>query len=116
VPALIETVSAAAGRGRAGSLSKQDHAPAPITVSNLGMYGVDSFDAIIDPDQNAILAVGSVRDRVVPLDGKYAIGVAPRLTVNLRCDHRCVDGVQAAQFLRTLASFFETDPAGPASR
>jgi len=114
--ALIETVSAAAGRGRDGALNTEDHAPATITVSNLGMYGVDSFDAVIDPDQNAILAVASVRDRVVPLDGNLALGVVPQLSVNLRCDHRSVDGVQAAKFIRTLASNFETDPAGPAPR
>lgn len=107
LPALVETVAAAVGRGRAGTLSKDDQAPAAITVSNLGMFGVDSFEAIVDPDQTAILAAASVQDRVVAENGVPA--VVPQLTVSLSCDHRTVDGAQAARFLQTLRTYFETD-------
>jgi pyruvate dehydrogenase E2 component (dihydrolipoamide acetyltransferase) len=110
---LVEAVKGAAERGRAGQLSKADQSPASITISNLGMFAVDSFDAIIDPDQNAILATASVQDRVVAVDGVPT--VVPQLTVNLSCDHRSVDGAQGAQFLRSLRGYFETDPAGPAA-
>ncbi len=113
LPALVEAVSAAAGRRRAGILSNVDQTPATITVSNLGMFAVDSFDAIIDPDQNAILAAASVQDRVVAV--KSVPTVVPQLTVNLSCDHRSVDGAQGAHFLHTLRGYFETDPAGPAA-
>jgi pyruvate dehydrogenase E2 component (dihydrolipoamide acetyltransferase) len=113
LPELVDIVKAAAGRGREGHLDKVDQTPATITVSNLGMFAVDSFDAIIDPDQNAILATASVQDRVVAVDGTPT--VVPQLTVNLSCDHRSVDGAQGAQFLRSLRGYFETDPAGPAA-
>jgi pyruvate dehydrogenase E2 component (dihydrolipoamide acetyltransferase) len=113
VSALVGVVAGAAERGRMGTLSKDDQLPAAIAVSNLGMFGVESFEAIIDPDQTAILAVGAVRDSVVSVDGEMR--VAPTMTVNLSCDHRSVDGAQAAKFLRTFRTYFETDPAGPSS-
>jgi pyruvate dehydrogenase E2 component (dihydrolipoamide acetyltransferase) len=109
---LVDTVRAAVERGRSGSLSTEDQAPASISISNLGMFGVDSFDAIVDPHQTAILAVGSVRDAVVARAG--AAAVIPQLTVTLTCDHRSVDGVQAAQFLGSIRAYFESDPIGPA--
>ncbi len=62
------------------------------TISNLGMYGVDAFTAIINPPQAAILAVGRIADRVVPLGGVPA--VQPTLTLTLSCDHRVVDGAR----------------------
>lgn len=110
LPELTTSVAAAADRGRRGVLLAQDQAPATITISNLGMFGVSSFDAIIDPDQNAILAAGAVADAVVAIDGMFA--VRPMLSVTLSCDHRAVDGAQAARFLRTLQSYFENDPEG----
>ena len=113
VSALVGAVAGAADRGRMGTLSKQDQLPAAIAVSNLGMFGVESFEAIIDPDQTSILAVGAVRESVVSVEGE--IRVAPIMTVNLSCDHRSVDGAQAAKFLRTFRTYFETDPAGPSS-
>lgn len=110
VPALVETVAAAASRARAAALGKDDQRPAAITVSNLGMHDVDSFQAIVDPSQTAILAVASVRDQVVATGGGFAI--VPQLTVCLTCDHRTVDGVDAARFLTTLRTHFATDPMG----
>jgi len=106
---LVSIVHAAAERARAGVLSAEDQLPVALSVSNLGMFGVDSFHAIVDPDQTAIVAVGAVQDRVVALDGEVV--VIPQVSVSVSCDHRAVDGVQAAKFLQSLKQHFETDPS-----
>ncbi len=90
-----------AERARAGKLRPADIAAATFTISNLGMYHVDQFSAIITPPQAAILAVGSIADRVVVVDGKPA--VRPVMTLTLSCDHRAADGARAAMFLNDLA-------------
>jgi pyruvate dehydrogenase E2 component (dihydrolipoamide acetyltransferase) len=90
-----------AERARAGKLRTADITDATFTISNLGMYNVDQFTAIITPPQAAILAVGSIADRVVAIDGKPA--VRPMMTLTLSCDHRVVDGARAALFLNDLA-------------
>jgi len=94
-----------ADRARAGRLHPDDIAGATFTISNLGMYGVDAFTAIIVPPQAAILAVGAIADRVVAVDGTPA--VRPMLTMTLSCDHRVVDGVRAAEFIRDLAAVLQ---------
>ena len=91
-----------AERARAGRLHPDEIAGATFTISNLGMFGVDAFTAIIVPPQAAILAVGAIVDRVVPVDGKP--GVRPTMTLTLSCDHRVVDGARAAEFLRDLTA------------
>jgi pyruvate dehydrogenase E2 component (dihydrolipoamide acetyltransferase) len=88
-------------RARAGRLRPADIAGGTFTISNLGMYKVDAFSAIITPPQAAILAIGSISDRVVPVDGKP--GVRPMMTMTLSSDHRVVDGAKAAEFLSELA-------------
>jgi len=90
-----------AERARAGRLRPADIAGATFTVSNLGMYRVDAFSAIITPPQAAVLAVGCIADRVVPVDGRP--GVRPMMTVTLSSDHRVVDGARAAEFLDAVA-------------
>jgi pyruvate dehydrogenase E2 component (dihydrolipoamide acetyltransferase) len=90
-----------AERARAGKLHPADLADATFTISNLGMHRVDQFTAIIIPPQAAILAVGSIADRVVAADGKPAVRAMMGLT--LSCDHRAVDGARAAMFLSDLA-------------
>ena len=90
-----------ADRARAGKLRPADIADATFTISNLGMYDVDQFTAIITPPQAAILAVGSIADRVVAIDGKPAI--CPMMTLTLSSDHRVADGARAAMFLNDLA-------------
>jgi len=90
-----------AERARAGKLRPADIADATFTISNLGMYHVDQFSAIITPPQAAILAVGSIADRVVAVDGKPA--VRPMMTLTVSCDHRAADGARAAMFLNDLA-------------
>jgi len=89
-----------AERARAGRLRPADITGATFTISNLGMYQVDAFSAIISPPQAAILAVGSIADRVVPVAGQPAI--RPMMTLTISCDHRVVDGARAASFLNDL--------------
>jgi pyruvate dehydrogenase E2 component (dihydrolipoamide acetyltransferase) len=75
------------------------------TISNLGMFGVEEFVAVINPPQVAILAVGAVKQSPVVVDGE--IDVAPLMHVTLTCDHRAIDGADGAEFLRTLVSLVE---------
>jgi pyruvate dehydrogenase E2 component (dihydrolipoamide acetyltransferase) len=88
-------------RARANRLRQTDISGATFTISNLGMYQVDAFTAIIVPQQAAILAVGGIVDRVVPVAGKP--GIRPMMTLTLSCDHRVVDGARAAEFMKGLA-------------
>ena len=90
-----------AERARAGKLRPADIADATFTISNLGMYHVDRFSAIITPPQAAILAVGGIADRVVAVNGQPAI--RPMMTLTVSCDHRVADGARAALFLKDLA-------------
>jgi pyruvate dehydrogenase E2 component (dihydrolipoamide acetyltransferase) len=89
-------------RARSGKLRPADITGATFTISNLGMYGVDAFTAIIVAPQAAILAVGRIADRVVPVEGKP--GIRPMMTLTLSCDHRVFDGARAALFLDDLAA------------
>ncbi len=89
-------------RAQAGRLQPADIAGATFTISNLGMFEVDAFTAIIVPPQAAILAVGAIADRVVAVNGQPA--VRPMLSMTLSCDHRVASGVQAAEFMRDLAN------------
>ena len=91
-----------AARARAGKLTREEITGGTFTVSNLGMYGIKSFDAIINPPQVAILAVGAAEPRPVVRDGALAVGT--RMTVTLSSDHRVVDGAAAAAFLAMLAA------------
>lgn len=92
-------------RAQAGRLTAQDLAGGTFTVSNLGMYGVDAFLAILNPPQAAILAVGRIAERVVAVKGQPA--VRPTVMLTLSCDHRVVDGARAAEFLAILTGLIE---------
>ena len=92
-------------RARGGRLHPPDVSGATFTISNLGMFGIDAFSAIITPPQAAVLAVGRIVDRVVPVDGEP--GIRPMMTLTLSSDHRVVDGAQAAAFLHDLAGALE---------
>jgi pyruvate dehydrogenase E2 component (dihydrolipoamide acetyltransferase) len=94
---------------RAGRLTPDDVQGGTFTISNLGMYGVDGFLAIVNSPQAAILAVGRISDRVVAIEGEPA--VRPAMTLSLSFDHRVVDGARGAQFLDTVAALVE-EPAG----
>ncbi len=92
-------------RAQAGKLRPPDIQGGVFTISNLGMYGVDAFSAIVNPPQAAILAVGRIADRVVPVNGQPA--VQPTMTLTLSGDHRALDGARSAQFLGALADLIE---------
>jgi len=92
-------------RARDGKLRSEDIEGGTFTISNLGMYEVDQFIAVLNPPQASILAVGATRDQVVPLDGE--LHVLPLMTLTLTCDHRAVDGATGADFLRTVKAFLE---------
>jgi pyruvate dehydrogenase E2 component (dihydrolipoyllysine-residue acetyltransferase) len=93
------------GRARENKLRTDDLEGGTFTISNLGMYDVDQFIAVLNPPQASILAVGSTREQVVPRDGE--LHVVPLMTLTLTCDHRAVDGATGAEFLRTLKAFLE---------
>jgi len=92
-------------RAQAGKLRPADIQGGGFTISNLGMFGVDAFNAIVNPPQAAILAVGRIADRVVALNGQPA--VQPTMVLTLSCDHRAIDGARGARFLGGLADLIE---------
>jgi pyruvate dehydrogenase E2 component (dihydrolipoamide acetyltransferase) len=94
-------------RARDAKLRTEDLDGGTFTISNLGMFGIDQFVAVLNPPQASILAVGRTRDQVVPVDGELL--VLPIMTMTLTCDHRAVDGATGAEFLGTIKAFLE-DP------
>jgi pyruvate dehydrogenase E2 component (dihydrolipoamide acetyltransferase) len=92
-------------RAQSGKLRPADIQGGTFTISNLGMYGVDAFNAIVNPPQAAILAVGRITERVMAVRGQPA--VQPVVVLTLSCDHRAVDGARGAQFLGALADLIE---------
>lgn len=96
-------------RAQGGKLRPADIQGGGFTISNLGMYGVDAFSAIVNPPQAAILAVGRIADRVIAVNGQPA--VQPTMVLTLSCDHRTLDGARGAQFLGDLAELVE-EPLG----
>ncbi len=95
-------------RSRSKQLQPDEYSSGGFTISNLGMFGVDRFDAILPPGQGAILAVGASRPQLVATaDGLF--GVRNQMQVNLTCDHRIIYGADAAAFLKALAQLIETN-------
>jgi pyruvate dehydrogenase E2 component (dihydrolipoamide acetyltransferase) len=92
-------------RTREGKLRQEDLQGGSFTISNLGMYGVEQFTAVLNPPQAAILAVGALEDRAVVESGD--VTVRPMMTMTLSCDHRSLDGATASEFLRTVKDFLE---------
>jgi len=92
-------------RAQAGKLRPADIQGGGFTISNLGMYGVDAFNAVVNPPQAAILAVGRIADRAVAVNGQPA--VQPTMVLTLSCDHRALDGARGAQFLGALGELIE---------
>lgn len=106
--AISEEVKVLAGKAREGKLMPHEYQGGTFSISNLGMFGISSFSAIINPPQSCILAVGAAEQRVVPeKDGSFVAATYVRAT--LSCDHRTVDGAVGAQFLQTLRALLE-DP------
>ncbi len=96
------------GRAREGKLHREDVEGGTFTISNLGMFGLDQFTAVLNPPEAAILAVGATQERVVVRAGEMV--VRPMMTMTLTCDHRAVDGAPAAAFLESLKKLLE-EPA-----
>jgi pyruvate dehydrogenase E2 component (dihydrolipoamide acetyltransferase) len=95
-------------RARERKLTQEDFEGGTFTISNLGMYGVEHFVAVLNPPQAAIMAVGAVEERPVARDGEVAI--RPLMSMTLTCDHRSLDGATASEFLRTVKELLE-EPA-----
>ncbi|MEO1429351.1 MAG: dihydrolipoamide acetyltransferase family protein [Cyanobacteria bacterium J06632_19] len=96
-------------RARAKQLQPEEYSSGTFTISNLGMFGVDTFDAILPPGQGSILAIAASRPEVVATpDGM--MGVRQQMKVNITCDHRVIYGAHAAAFLKDLAQLIETNP------
>jgi pyruvate dehydrogenase E2 component (dihydrolipoamide acetyltransferase) len=96
-------------RSRVKQLQPEEYSSGTFTLSNLGMFGVDRFDAILPPGQGSILAIGASRPSVVANDDGM-LGVRRQMQVNITCDHRIIYGADAAAFLQDLAKLIETDP------
>lgn len=96
-------------RARLKQLQPEEYSSGTFTLSNLGMFGVDSFDAILPPGQGSILAIGASRPQVVATDNGL-LGVRRQMQVNITCDHRIIYGADAAAFLQDLATLIETNP------
>jgi len=94
-----------AKRARERKLTPEEYTGATFTVSNLGMFGIDQFTAIINPPEAGVLAVGGVEAKPVVIDG--AVEVRQRMRVTMSCDHRAIDGATGAKFLQTLRRLIE---------
>ena len=105
IPQLANERAELVGRTRSGGLRQDDLEGGTFTISNLGMYGVERFVAVLNPPQAAILAVGAIEERAVVRDGEVV--ARPVLELTLTCDHRTVDGATASEFLRTVKQFLE---------
>ena len=105
VDEISERVRDLADRARASKLKQEEIEGGSFSLSNLGPYGVEQFDAIINPPQGAILAVGAARPE--PIDDDGAIRIVPVLHLSLSCDHRAIDGADGARFLAALAALIE---------
>jgi pyruvate dehydrogenase E2 component (dihydrolipoamide acetyltransferase) len=92
-------------RAREGKLSSEDLEGGTFTISNLGMYGVEQFVAVLNPPQAAILAVGAIEEQPLAREGELV--VRPMMSLTLTCDHRAIDGAKAAEFLRELKGLLE---------
>lgn len=94
-----------AARAKAGKLTEEEYKGGSFTLSNMGMYGITDFQAILNPPQAAILAVGGLLEKPVVKEGKLTIG--KRMTLSLSADHRVIDGVTGALFLKTVQKYLE---------
>ncbi|HEX8670414.1 MAG TPA: pyruvate dehydrogenase complex dihydrolipoamide acetyltransferase [Longimicrobium sp.] len=107
VTEISREVKELAGRAREKKLKPEEYTGSTFSISNLGMFGIEEFTAVLNPPEAAILAIGASVDKVVAVDGEMQI--RPRMRVTLTCDHRVIDGATGAEFLRTFKSYLE-DP------
>ncbi|XP_023277187.1 dihydrolipoyllysine-residue acetyltransferase component of pyruvate dehydrogenase complex, mitochondrial [Seriola lalandi dorsalis] len=104
---ISSDVSALAAKARDGKLQPHEFQGGTFTISNLGMFGIKNFSAIINPPQACILAVGGSEKRLMPADNEKGFDVASMMSVTLSCDHRVVDGAVGAQWLAEFRKFLE---------
>ncbi|KAG9351494.1 hypothetical protein JZ751_022744 [Albula glossodonta] len=105
--AISQDVSSLAAKAREGKLQPHEFQGGTFTISNLGMFGIKNFSAIINPPQACILAVGGSEKRLLPADNEKGFDVASMMSVTLSCDHRVVDGAVGAQWLAEFRKFLE---------
>lgn len=105
VAQISEAMAGLAQRARSGKLKTEEFSGGSFSLSNLGGFGVEQFDAIINPPQGAILAVGTARPE--PIDDDGAIRIVPVLHLSLSCDHRAIDGADGGRFMAALAALIE---------
>jgi pyruvate dehydrogenase E2 component (dihydrolipoamide acetyltransferase) len=105
---ISREVKEMAGRAREKRLQPDEYTGATFSVSNLGMFGIHEFTAIINPPEAGILAIGGVEDTPVVVNGEVV--VQPRMRVTMSCDHRVIDGAQGSRFLQTFKAMLE-EPA-----
>ena len=105
IPEIAAARADIVSRTREGKLRAEDLDGGTFTISNLGMYGVERFTAVLNPPQAGILAVGAIEERAVVVDGDFEI--QPRMDMTLTIDHRSVDGATASEFLATVKSFLQ---------
>lgn len=104
---ISKDVATLAAKAREGKLQPHEFQGGTFTISNLGMYGIKHFSAIINPPQACILAVGGSEKRLLPADNEKGFDVASMMSVTLSCDHRVVDGAVGAQWLAEFRKFLE---------
>ena len=102
---IAREVRQMAGRAREGKVKNEDIQGSTFSISNLGMFGVDNFFAIINPPEAGILAVSAVQDQPVVVDGELTVG--SRMKATISADHRVTDGAEAAEFMQVLANYIE---------
>ncbi|TVR59620.1 MAG: pyruvate dehydrogenase complex dihydrolipoamide acetyltransferase [Gemmatimonadales bacterium] len=102
---IAQEVRELAGRARDKKLSPDEYTGSTFSVSNLGMFGIEDFTAVINPPEAGILAVGALEERPVVVDGE--IRIQPRMKITMSCDHRVIDGALGSRFLQTLTGILE---------
>jgi len=105
LPEIGAEVRELAERARARKLKPEEYTGATFSISNLGMFGIDEFTAVINPPEGAILAIGAMAPKPVVRDGQIVVRQTMRVTMS--CDHRVVDGATGAQFLQTFKQVME---------
>jgi len=106
VAQIAREVKDMAGRAREKRLKPEEYTGSTFSVSNLGMFGIYEFTAVINPPEAGILAIGGIEEVPVP-DGKGGFDFVPRMKVTMSCDHRTIDGATGAKFLQTFKSMLE---------
>jgi pyruvate dehydrogenase E2 component (dihydrolipoamide acetyltransferase) len=105
VTEIAAEVKELAGRAREKKLKPEEYTGATFSISNLGMFGIQEFTAIINPPEAGIIAVGAVEEKAVAENGQVV--VRPRMRLTMSCDHRVIDGATGAKFLQTLRDYLE---------